>query len=179
MIVDAVLPLLMDHGPGVTSRQIAEAAGVAEGTIFRAFGDKETLLRAAVTRCLDPEPLLTELDAIDPTWPLDTKVRAVLVALRRRFTGVFRVMSTLSEKERPVPTSVSREIAERVATALAPEAGDLHWNPAQIAQLIRLIAFSSAFPALTVGSEFSDDELTGLLMHGITGTGTNEDTHAR
>ncbi|MCU1430433.1 MAG: DNA-binding transcriptional regulator, AcrR family, partial [Actinomycetia bacterium] len=37
MIVAATLPLLLEHGDRVTSRQIAEAAGIAEGTIFRAF----------------------------------------------------------------------------------------------------------------------------------------------
>lgn len=47
MIIDAVIPLILEHGVGITSRQIAEAAGVAEGTVFRAFGDKESLIAAA------------------------------------------------------------------------------------------------------------------------------------
>ncbi len=41
-ILVAVLPLLREKGRDVTSRELAEAAGVAEGTLFRAFGDKET-----------------------------------------------------------------------------------------------------------------------------------------
>ena len=41
MIVAATLPLLLEHGDRVTSRQIAEACGIAEGTIFRAFTDKD------------------------------------------------------------------------------------------------------------------------------------------
>ncbi|HEX9549144.1 MAG TPA: helix-turn-helix domain-containing protein, partial [Acidimicrobiales bacterium] len=44
MIVAATLPLLLAHGERVTSRQIAEAAGIAEGTIFRAFADKDELI---------------------------------------------------------------------------------------------------------------------------------------
>ena len=46
-IVDAVVPLLLEHGGDVTTRQIAEAAGIAEGTIFRVFPDKPALLMAA------------------------------------------------------------------------------------------------------------------------------------
>ena len=41
-IVAATLPLLLAHGAAVTTRQIAEAAGIAEGTIFRVFPDKES-----------------------------------------------------------------------------------------------------------------------------------------
>jgi AcrR family transcriptional regulator len=40
MIVAATLPLLVEHGEMVTTRQIADAAGIAEGTIFRVFADR-------------------------------------------------------------------------------------------------------------------------------------------
>ena len=36
-IVEAITPLLIEHGGGVTTRQMAEAAGIAEGTIFPSF----------------------------------------------------------------------------------------------------------------------------------------------
>ena len=35
MLIDAVTPLLLEHGQAVTTRQIADCAGIAEGTIFR------------------------------------------------------------------------------------------------------------------------------------------------
>jgi AcrR family transcriptional regulator len=182
MIVDAVLPLLLEQGRGVTSRQLAEAAGVAEGTIFRAFGDKNSLIKAAVARYLDPEPLLTELGAIDPAEPLEQKIRSILAALRRRFNGVFRMMSTLSEEDRPTPASVREDIERLVAAALAPDSERLRWSAAQIAQLARLLAFSSSFPLLTVGSEFTDDDLAQFVLHGILSSPqpcTTKDTHAR
>ena len=47
-IIAATLPLLLAHGASVTTRQIAEAAGIAEGTIFRVFPDKESLIEAVV-----------------------------------------------------------------------------------------------------------------------------------
>lgn len=181
MIVDAVLPLLLEHGSTVTSRQIAEAAGVAEGTIFRAFGDKDSLLKAAVARYLDPQPLLDELGAIDPERPLEEKIRLILGALHRRFDGVFRVMSVLKEEDRPTPVSMRENIAELVAVALGPDQHRLGWTAAQVAQLARLVSFASSFPQLTAGSEFTDDELARLVLYGIAGSPTprTEDTHAR
>ena len=57
MIVEATLPLLLEHGEMVTTRQIAEAAGIAEGTIFRVFADKDELIAAVVEHAVDPAPL--------------------------------------------------------------------------------------------------------------------------
>src|SRR5262245_33537829 len=48
MIVEAALPLVLEHGERVTTKQIAEAAGIAEGTIFRVFEDKDAVIAAVV-----------------------------------------------------------------------------------------------------------------------------------
>ena len=53
-LVEATLPLLREHGRNATTRQIAEAAGIAEGTIFRVFESKEELFEAALALAFDP-----------------------------------------------------------------------------------------------------------------------------
>src|SRR3954454_10741580 len=73
-IVAAALPLLAAHGTAVTTREIAEAAGIAEGTIFRVFADKEALIRAAIEKAFDPAPLVAALEAIDRALPLDGRL---------------------------------------------------------------------------------------------------------
>ncbi|WP_349627079.1 TetR/AcrR family transcriptional regulator [Leifsonia sp. C5G2] len=169
MIVDAVIPLLLEHGRGVTSRQIAEAAGIAEGTIFRAFGDKESLVQAAIETYLDPEPLREALRSIDPALPLENKVRAILYLLRERFQKVMRLMPVIGPQRPPVPQERG-EFARIIARVLEPETHELNWPPERVAHLLRLITFSAAFPALNEGIEFSIDDLARMVLVGIAGT---------
>ncbi|MEY9950855.1 TetR/AcrR family transcriptional regulator [Leifsonia sp. EB34] len=168
MIVDAVIPLLIEHGRGVTTRQIADAAGIAEGTIFRAFGDKETLVRAAVEKYLDPEPLRENLRSIDPALPLELKLRGIVFLLRERFQNVMRIMPVVGHQRPPIPQERT-ELAAIIAGILAPEADDLNWPPERVAHILRLISFSSAFPALNDGIEFSVDDLATIALLGVAG----------
>jgi len=167
-IIDATIPLLLEHGRGVTSKQIAEAANIAEGTIFRAFGDKETLVQAAIEKYLDPEPLRDALRAIDPSLPLEHKVRAIIYLLRERFQSVMRIMATIGHERPPVP-QVRHQFVGIIEQILAPELDRLNWPAERVAYILRLISFSSAFPALNEGVEFSIDDLTRIVLVGIVG----------
>src|SRR3954447_18740224 len=84
MIVAATLPLLLDEGDRVTTRQIAEAAGIAEGTIFRAFVDKDELIVAVIDAALDPEPLEVAIDRIDPTLGFEAGLAVAIVIMQQR-----------------------------------------------------------------------------------------------
>ena len=56
-IVDVAARLLQTDGPAaVTTRAVAEGAGVQAPTIYRLFGDKEGLLDAVGARDLRPTP---------------------------------------------------------------------------------------------------------------------------
>lgn len=169
MIIDAVTPLLLKHGRDLTSRQIAEAAGIAEGTIYRAFGDKESLIEAAITRYLDPEPMRASLRLIDPALPLEEKVFALISALRERFASVFRIMAVLGA-ERPTLPTQGEVYFEIVRECLTPDAERLRWTAEQVGQIIRLLAFSTAFPQLNDGRDFSTEQLTTIVLCGVVGS---------
>lgn len=174
MIIGVVIPLILEHGADLTSKQIAEACGIAEGTIFRAFGDKETLIAAAVERYLDPLALRTSLRSIDPDLSLDDKLRAVFGLLRDRFSGVIRMMSALGT---PGPPPGRRErnpsdFAVIVGELLAPHADELRISPEQVAQFARVVAFASAIPAFGESIPFTADELVDLFKHGVMATTT-------
>jgi AcrR family transcriptional regulator len=98
-IAAAVMPLVAERGLDVTSRELAEAAGVAEGTLFRAFGDKTALVGAVAVEGLSragrPEETLAELTGIDPTLPLERRLELVIEMSRHRTTEVMRWMSVL------------------------------------------------------------------------------------
>src|SRR6516225_10041466 len=78
-IVAATLPLLLEHGDRVTSRQIAEAAGIAEGTIFRVFADKDEVIVAVIEAALDPAPLEAALQEIPHDLSFEAAVAAAIV----------------------------------------------------------------------------------------------------
>lgn len=168
MIIDAVIPLLIEHGRAVTSKQIAEAACVAEGTIFRAFGDKDTLVSAAIEKYLDPEPLRQALRSIDPALPLENKVRAMIYLMRERFSSVFRMIAATGG-ERPPSPSARHEFPAIIADVIAPDMAALNWPPERVAHIIRLVSVASAFPALNEGMEFSVDDLARIVLYGIAG----------
>lgn len=167
-IVDAVIPLLLEKGRHVTSREIATAAGVAEGTVFRAFGDKESVIAAALDKHFDPTPLRQDLAAIDPDQPFEDKIRTVIELLQARFSGMFRMVAAVGE--RPVPPHAERlEYATIVARVLEPDLALLTIPAERVAPLLRLIAFSSSIEPLHAGHPFTVDELARFAAWGVAG----------
>ncbi|MEN5072228.1 helix-turn-helix domain-containing protein [Isoptericola cucumis] len=126
-IAAAVLPLVGERGVDVTSRELAEAAGVAEGTLFRAFGDKHTLIGAVAVeglhRASGPEETRAELAAIDLGLPLEERLAQVIGLGRRRMADVVRWMGVLrllhhrsGARDEPAPEHVLKfrvELAEQ------------------------------------------------------------------
>jgi AcrR family transcriptional regulator len=170
MIVDSVIPLLIEQGREVTTRQIAEAAGIAEGTIFRVFPDKEALFEAAIEKFLDPGSLDERLRAIDPDLPLEAKVNDILFQLRARMTGIFGIMHAVGmHGPRPRRTSADIFVAT-IDEVLRPDLARLGVPPERIASFLRLVAFSSAIPQFNEGHEISTAELARYVTYGIAGT---------
>ena len=170
-ILEAVIPLLRAQGSDVTTRDIAEAAGIAEGTIFRAFSDKDELIDQAVVRFLDPEPVFVALESIDPALSLEAKVCAAVTIYRNRFSGVVGIMSALGHRgsahkhqREPLAEERARDIFARV---FAPDVDRLRIDAAMAVYLIRLLSFGTSIPMFTAEREMETDALVDFIMRGI------------
>ncbi|WP_261986023.1 TetR/AcrR family transcriptional regulator [Microbispora sp. CSR-4] len=95
MIVAAALPLVAERGAAVTTSQIARAAGIGEGTVFRVFADKDELLDACVTEATDPGHVLRELASISLDDPLADRLAQAVEALRAHLERMGAVIGAL------------------------------------------------------------------------------------
>ena len=99
-ILKAVLPVVRARGTDVTTRELAEAAEVAEGTLFRVFDDKESLVREAIASALDPGEFLAELRAIDLSLPVEERLADVIRTGVSRMADLALWMSMFHRKDR-------------------------------------------------------------------------------
>src|SRR3954447_17478406 len=165
MIVSAALPLLLEHGERLTSRQIAEAAGIAEGTIFRAFSDKDELIAAVMESALDQAPLESAVGAIDPALSFTDAVGAAIVIMQERVIHVWRIWSSVGTRHHE---QARRPVADSGAlvTLFARYRHDITVEPIVAARLLRALTLSTTHPMIA-GEPMTSDEIAELFLHGV------------
>jgi AcrR family transcriptional regulator len=171
-IIAATLPLLLEHGPAVTTRQIAEAAGIAEGTIFRVFPDIESLFQATVDAAYDPAQVAKELASIGANGSFERRLAEGVRILQNRLTNVWQLTS-ISGLPRPAAhgahaAKIARPDVAALIALLEPYASRLRRSPAAAAQLLRGLTLAGTHPALTAdGKPMDPDEIVSLLLDGL------------
>lgn len=182
-LIDATIPLLHEHGVDVSTRQIARAAGVAEGTIFGVFETKSSLVVCSVIKALDPGPTLGALAAIDRSLPLHDRLARAAELVHARFAENAHLMSAArrlivtgrSDPETTRQMTANRALLqEGIAGVLEPDAARLRRSPASVARLLLLLCGAHTYGPFGDPDGFSGAETASLLLDGLLDRGVQQ-----
>lgn len=170
-IIAATLPLLRNYGAAVTTAQIAMAAGISEGTLFRVFPDKDSLINAAVCTAFDPAPVEAAIAAIDRSRPLRDKLIEAVTILQRRVEAVWQLFSMLGMNGPPpavMRQAPSVDTVHRVVVELfEPHRDELRCEPTQCGRALRLMAFAGTHPRISDGTPMTAGEIVAIVLDGV------------
>ena len=149
----------------MTSRELAAAAGVAEGTIFKVFADKDDLLLSAFERAADPTSFREAVAAIDPALPFDERLVIATELTQRRLLDIWRLYSQVDPAgRRPAPERFPDDPAIIAVFDAAPER--IRIPPRDAARQLRALVLSLSNP-LFVDPPLTADAIVDLFLHGV------------
>jgi len=167
-IVAATLPLMLEQGTSVTTRQIAEVAGIAEGTIFRAFPDKDALVKAVIEAAFDPEPVERAFAAIDRGQPLEQRLEQAVRIMQRRLHNIWRLMSVTGRSMGPPdPKDRPRTDFDGLTELFAADEELITRPPKFAAQLLRGVTLALSHPLLKPDEDVEPADIVSLFLDGI------------
>ncbi len=163
-IVDAVIPLVLTHGEMPTSRQIAAAAGVSEGTIFNVFADKSDLLEAVVSAVIDPTKFEEQIEGIERDQPFADRLEAAITEMQRRVVDVWRVLSIVPH----APLEPKRwEPSPAITALLADSHIALRFPAEQASEMLRSITLALTHPLMSHGP-LAPSVIADMFLNGVT-----------
>src|SRR3954452_20279410 len=165
-LVDATLSLLREHGRAVTTRQIAEAAGVAEGTIFRVVESKEELVELAITRAFEPGALMDRILEIDPDQPLEARLLTLTAILQQRFRATFELMKKVGMvrpadhvHDSPEAVAWRERLRTMLVAVVGADADRLRVPLEEFVHVLRLLTFAGSHPHISDGRYLTPEEI--------------------
>jgi AcrR family transcriptional regulator len=177
-IIEVAVPMLIEHGANVKTSEIAAAAGIAEGTLFRAFRDKHALFTACVRAILESASEVAQIEAIDRSLPLAERLTAGVRAVSDYQNRLWSVMVALrsagidprdedhGEQEHHGPPMAMIQISAAVADLF--DADELRVAPDLAARLLLGSVFSNRLQTEGLGDAAVElPELVDMFLHGI------------
>lgn len=183
-IVRSTLPLLIEHGGTVSTSQVAAAAGIAEGTVFRAFKDKQDLLIACMRAGLNSDEEVAVIERIgtegplqerltrgveaisgylDRIWALGQAMRAGGVsqeAMRERMHG--------AEDREPGPPPEMLRVSHAIGGLFDETTDNLRVDAERATRMLLGLVFSNRMQGQGFGTAADDPaQIVDLFLHGV------------
>jgi AcrR family transcriptional regulator len=170
-LIAATVPLVRIHGWKVSTRQIALASGVAEGTIFGVFPDKDSLVRAAIDAAMDCEPMLIDLAAVDPTLALRPRLIAATTILQRWLVDMISLTLAVHLHGAVRDQQARRDNDEKIHVImrrlLKPDRASFRCPLTEVTKSLRLLMFAGSHPLLNEGGLLTPAQIVTLLLDGV------------
>ncbi len=172
-VIEAALPILRESGAAATTKEIATAAGIAEGTLFRVFPTKDALVHACVARAFDSQRVIEQLRQVDRGLPLEGRLTAAVEIMKAHLEGFIGLMSVLhttgAEVPRP-PAGPGRrrtnpEIDAEFLDLIGPDADRFRYPAQRVITFLSMLTLASAHPMLPDHGATPAD-VVDVLLHG-------------
>lgn len=172
-LIEATLPLLLTQGPTLTTKQVAEAAGVAEGTIFRVFASLPDLIDATAREALSAQRLQRDIAAIAPGDTLESKSQAATTLLTHRMADIRSLLHTVHHAPehdagpclRDELTARKRELEEWLVSLLEPHVDELRIPLEHYIEFLRTLALGHVLN-YSPESGLTPDSLASIALTG-------------
>jgi AcrR family transcriptional regulator len=171
-IMAATERLITARAGDVSTAEIAQAAGIAQGTIFRVFPTKESIIDAIFADAFDRDAVRAELASLEPVADLAERMRRIVTILQGRNRRIVALFNALGARK---PTGLG-DPAHRaswelslagIAALLEPDRAELRMPPLEAARLLQSLVIAMNGPLVAERPEYSPDAIVDLILNGI------------
>ena len=184
-IVRSTLPLLIEHGGNVSTSQIADAARLAEGTVFRAFKDKQDLLIACMRAGLNSDEEVAVIERIGTGGPLPDRLTRGVEAISGYLDRIYAVGQALraggispesmrerlhggEEKQEPGPPPEMLRVSHAMSGLFDEATDNLRVDPERAVRMLLGLVFTNRMQGHGFGEPMGDPaEIVDLFLHGV------------